>query len=101
MSEEVRSLLVGFRKNYKASIVGKLNCILSKISVEIFVNLGPAVESGVSNKPGLKFNPYTTRRQRRRENGVDMASYFHIWMVPRHFHVVFDVASCLLNLSIS
>ena len=29
-----------------------------------------------------------------------MASYFHIWMLPRHFHVVFDVASCLLNLSI-
>ena len=39
MSEEVRSLLVGFRKNYEASIVGQLNCILSKISVEIFVNL--------------------------------------------------------------
>ena len=41
----------------------------------------------------------TTRRQRRRENGVifpymDVATPF-----LRHFHVVFDVASCLLNLS--
>ena len=40
-----------------------------------------------------------TRRQRRHENGMEMASYFHIRMLPRHFHVVFDVASCLLNLS--
>ena len=32
----------------------------------------------------------------RRENGVEMASYFHIWMSPGHFHV--DVASCFLNL---
>ena len=42
----------------------------------------------------------TTRRLRRRENGVEMASYFHIWMSPGHFHVVLDVASCFLNLSI-
>ena len=33
------------------------------------------------------------------ENGVEMASYFHIWMSPGHFHVVLDVASCYLNLS--
>ena len=30
-----------------------------------------------------------------------MASYFHIWMLPRHFYVVFDIGSRLLNLSIS
>ena len=36
---------------------------------------------------------------RRRENGVAMESYFHIWMSPGHFHVVLDVASCYLNLS--
>ena len=41
----------------------------------------------------------TTGRLRRRENGVEMASYFHIWMSPGHFHVVLDVASCYLNLS--
>ena len=41
----------------------------------------------------------TMRPQRRRENGVDVASYFHMWMLPRHFHVVFDVASCLRYLS--
>jgi hypothetical protein len=28
-----------------------------------------------------------------------MAWYAHLWMCPRHFHVVFDVASSLLNLS--
>ena len=42
----------------------------------------------------------TTRRLGRRENGVEMASYFHVWMTPGHFHVVLDVASCYLNLSI-
>ena len=41
-----------------------------------------------------------TRRLRRRENGMAMASCFHIWMSPGHFHVVFDVASCCLNQSI-
>ena len=30
---------------------------------------------------------------------LEMASYFHIWMSPGHFHVVLDVASCYLNLS--
>ena len=42
----------------------------------------------------------TTRRLRRRENGVEMASYLHIWMSPGHFHVVLDVALCFLNVSI-
>ena len=41
----------------------------------------------------------TTRRLRRRQNGVEMASYSHIWMSPGHFHVVLDVASFYLNLS--
>ena len=35
-----------------------------------------------------RFIDNTTRRLRRRENGVEMASYFHIWMSPGHFHVV-------------
>ena len=43
----------------------------------------------------------TTRRLRRRENGMEMASYFHIWMSPGHFHVVLDVASCYLLLLLS
>ena len=35
------------------------------------------------------------------ENGVEMASYFHIWMSPGNIHVLLDVASCYLNLSIN
>ena len=31
---------------------------------------------------------------------VKMASYSHTWIWPRHSHVGFDVASCLLNLSV-
>ena len=33
----------------------------------------------------------TTRCLRRRENSVEMASYFNIWMSPGHFHVVLAV----------
>ena len=31
----------------------------------------------------------TTRHQRRHENGVDMAAYLDIWMLPHHFHAIF------------
>ena len=37
--------------------------------------------------------------QRRRENGVQMAWANPQMDISRHFHVVFDVASSLLNLS--
>ena len=41
----------------------------------------------------------TTRRQRRRENGVATFIYGNMTPFPRHSHVLFDVAWCLLNLS--
>ena len=41
----------------------------------------------------------TTRRQRRRENGVATSIYGNMTPYLRHFHVVSDVASCLLSLS--
>ena len=39
----------------------------------------------------------TTRKWR--GNGVATSIYGNMTLFPRHFHVVFDVASCLLNLS--